>query len=326
VVSCASGTDALKISLLAAGVGPGDAVFVPSFTFVATAEAVASVGASPVFVDVDETTFNIDPGHLEMLASQVASAGRLRPRAVIPVDMFGLPADYGAIEKTAGVHEMLVIADATQSFGASAGGTRVGTLAPVSATSFYPSKPLGCFGDGGCLFIRDREQATVMRQVARHGFGADGHSAIHVGLNSRLDTLQAIVLLAKLRIFDDELAARRRVVSWYEERLADVVTTPRCPADCTSAWAIYTVLTENRDQVLAALTDRQIGSAVYYRVPIHLQPAYADFGDGPGSLPVTEALCRKTLALPVHPYLTEKMVGCVTQVVRGAVQERSWPG
>ena len=157
-----------------------------------------------------------------------------------------------------------------------------------------------------------------MRRVARHGFGADGDSAVHVGMNSRLDTLQAIVLLAKLRLLDGELAARQRVVNWYAERLADVVTTPGCPVHCTSAWAVYTVLTENRERVLAALTDRKIGSAVYYRVPIHLQPIYAEFGDGPGSLPVTEALCRKTLALPMHPYLSEGTVACITQVIRSA--------
>jgi UDP-2-acetamido-2-deoxy-ribo-hexuluronate aminotransferase len=319
VVTCANGTDALKLPLLEAGIGPGDAVFVPSFTFVATAEVVAGVGADPVFVDIDPSTFGMDPAHLEHVLGEVAEAGRLAPRAVIPVDMFGLPADYDAVNRVAAEHELIVIGDAAQSFGAELGGHRVGTLAPVTTTSFYPSKPLSCYGDGGCIFVEDESKAVSIRQIARHGFGTDGFSAIHVGLNSRLDTLQAVVLLAKLRLFEGELEARRCVAAWYEERLADVVATPSVPEDRTSVWAVYSVRTERRDEVREALKAERIGSAAYYVKPIHVQPAYAPYSAGPGSLPVTERVCRETLALPMHPYLQEEAVDRVARVVRGVL-------
>lgn len=319
VVTCANGTDALKLPLLEAGIGPGDAVFVPSFTFVATAEVVADVGADPVFVDIDPSTFTMDPTHLECVLGEVVQAGRRTPRAVIPVDMFGQPADYGAIERIAAEHELMVIGDAAQSFGAELGGRRVGTLAPVTTTSFYPSKPLGCYGDGGCVFVEDESKAVAIRRIARHGFGPDGFSAVHIGLNSRLDTLQAVVLLAKLRLFDGELEARRCIAAWYEERLADVVTTPSVPDDRTSVWAVYSVRTERRDEVREALTAGRIGSAVYYVEPIHVQPAYARYSAGPGSLPVTERVCRETLALPMHPYLEEEAVDRVARVVRSVL-------
>lgn len=318
-ISVANGTDALKIALMAEGVGPGDAVFVPAFSFIATAEVVADIGAAPVFVDIGEGTFNIDPDRLRERVEDVAAEGRLRPRAVIPVDLFGRPADYGAIAGIAEDHGLFLLADAAQSFGGAVGNQRVGSLAPVTTTSFYPSKSLACYGDGGCIFTDDGDRAEVMRCLARHGFGADGYSAERVGLNSRLDTLQAAILLAKLEVFEEELAARGRAAGWYEAELRDVVAAPAITPDIASAWSVYTILVERRDAVRTALLDAGIATAIYYTAPIHLHPAYAGYGDGPGSCPVAERASERALALPMHAYLDEETVGRVCQAVKAAV-------
>ena len=307
-VSVANGTDALRIPLLAEGIGPGDAVFVPPFTFVATAEVVADVGATPVFVDIDPETFNLSPASLDEAIAEVLSAGKLRPRAVIPVDLFGLPADYPAINKIAAEQRLLVIADAAQSMGASLAGRRVGSLAEVSATSFYPSKPLGCYGDGGCIFTGDEERAQRMRIIRGHGLDPANGDALRVGVNSRLDTLQATILLAKMEIFEAELVRRQQVASWYSQRLRDVARTPIQPDGYVSAWAVYSILIQNRDKIRETLTANNIASAIYYLRPLHLHPAYERFGNGAGSLPVCEGFSSEIISLPMSPYLEEETI------------------
>ena len=314
-ICVASGTDALKIALMAEGIGPGDAVFLPSFTFVATAEVVAGLGAAPVFVDIDKKTLNIDPDDLCRCVEQVRRAGGLQARAVIAVDLFGLPTDYTTINEIAGRYGLFVLADAAHSFGGSVRGYRVGGLAPVTATSFYPSKPLGCYGDGGCVLTDDDSRAKIIRSIHRHGFGSDGHSAIHVGVNSRLDTLQAAILLAKLEVFEDELKARERVAHYYGSELGSVVTVPSCPAGFSSAWAVYAILVRDRNSVREALAQAGAATAVYYSAPLHLHPAYASYGNGPGSLPVCERISKQIVSLPMHPYLDEATAGLICQTV-----------
>ncbi|MBD3222690.1 aminotransferase class I/II-fold pyridoxal phosphate-dependent enzyme [bacterium] len=328
-ITCASGTDALLMALLAAGIGPGDAVLTTPFTFMATAEVISLAGATPVFVDVCPGTYNLDP---EALASQLAelAAGRspapgipggLRPRAVIPVDLYGLPADYTRIAAIAAGHDLLVIEDAAQSFGAAQDGTPVGALAPVAATSFFPAKPLGCYGDGGAVFTDREDLADVLRSLRVHGKGDHKYHIVRVGLNSRLDTLQAAILLSKLTVFDDEISARQRLADRYTELLAGAVRTPTVPAGRTSAWAQYAIMLPDRDAVAAALKAQGIPTAIYYPIPLHLQPVSRHLGYQPGSLPVSERLAGEVLCLPMHPYLTDDDQQRVTAAVVQAVQE-----
>lgn len=310
-IGCASGTDALLIALMAAEVGPGDAVFLPAFTFTASAEVVLTAGAVPVFVDVDAASFNIDPSDLERQIESVA--GRLRPRAVIAVDLFGAPADYDAVNAIANQHDLIVIGDAAQSVGGALRDKPVGSLATVSATSFFPAKPLGCYGDGGALFTDDDGMADVMRSIRLHGKGTGKYDIIRAGLNSRLDTLQAAILLAKLTVFDDEIAARQRVAAQYDERLRDLLTVPARRNGVQSAWAQYTVQTDRRDALTIGLKERGIPTAIYYPLPMHRQPAYAEFGAG--ALPVSEALCERVLSLPMHPYLDAATIDRVCDAI-----------
>ena len=316
-IGVSSGTEALFIPLLAKGIGPGDAVFMPAFTFTATAEVAVLAGATPVFVDCDRDSFNISVADLEAKIARVVAEGRLRPAAVVAVDLFGQPADYKAINALAAGHDMLVIADAAQSFGAEAGNRRVGSLAQVTATSFYPSKPLGCYGDGGAIFTDDRGLDDIMRSVRNHGEGADRYDIVRIGVNGRLDAIQAAVLLVKLDIFDDELARREVVAKAYDERLGNLVETPWRVPGMRSAWAQYTLKVERRDELAAHLKARGIPSMIYYPMPMHFQPAYADYGDGPGSMPVSESLSGEVLSLPFHPYLAEGEIDRVT----GAIAE-----
>jgi dTDP-4-amino-4,6-dideoxygalactose transaminase len=319
VVTCSSGTDALLMSLLAWGVGRGDAVYVPSLTFAATAEAVALVGATPVFVDVDPGTYTLDPDSL--LAAARATAG-LRPAAVIPVDLYGQPADYPAVEKVAREFGLRVAADAAQSFGATLDGRRVGALADVTATSFFPAKPLGCYGDGGAVFTNDDELAGSLRSLRVHGQGVDKYDNVAVGLNARLDTLQAAVLLEKLAIFDDELEARRRVAERYRAGLTGIVDVPCLREGATSAWAHYTVLVGDRSRVAARLHAAGIPTAVYYPRPLHAQAAYATCPRPPGGLPVAERLAGQVLSLPMHPYLDVATQDRIIAAVRASILDR----
>ncbi|HVS15426.1 MAG TPA: DegT/DnrJ/EryC1/StrS family aminotransferase [Thermoanaerobaculia bacterium] len=317
-VAVASGTDALVMALMAEGIGPGDAVLVPAFTFTATAEVVLLVGATPVFVDVDERSFNLDPAGLEQKLAELKGSS-LRPRAVIVVDLFGRPADYDAIGAIAAREGLLVIDDAAQGFGAATGAGPVGSLAPVTATSFFPAKPLGGYGDGGAVLTDDPERAAVLRSIRQHGEGAERYEIVRVGLNGRLDTFQAAVLLVKLEVFDEELAARDRVAATYTERLADAVACPALGPGERGAWAQYTIQVEERDRVRAALQEDGVPTAVYYPKPMHLQTAYREHGDGPGSLPASERLSARVLSLPLHPYLNEAEIEHVCAAVRRAV-------
>ena len=301
-VTCANGTDALILALEATSIGAGDAVLVPTFSFVATAEAVVRAGATPVLIDVRPDTFNIDPADIEPAIAAARKNG-LRPRAVIAVDIFGQPADYDAIGPIADEHGLLVIADAAQSFGASSNGRSVGTLAAITTTSFYPSKPLGCYGDGGAILTDDARLAERLRILRCHGQErSGGHVAI--GINSRLDTLQAAVLLEKLKIFKKEIKLRNAVARAYDRDLQGLVRVPILAPDVTSVWAQYTVVVErNRDAVVKACAKNGIPTAVHYMRPIHMQPAYRAFPRSGVKLPVAERLSKQVVSLPMHPYL-----------------------
>ena len=316
-ITVANGTDALLIALMAWGVGPGDAVFLPGLTFTATAEAPLLLGATPVFVDVDPDRFTLDPADLERRIAAVRATGRLRPKVVIPVDLYGLPADYPRIAAVAeGLH---VLADAAQSFGASAGGRRVGTLAPVTATSFFPAKPLGCYGDGGALLTDDDDLAGLMRSLRVHGAGSHKYDIVRVGVNSRLDTLQAAVLLAKLPVFAEEIERREALACRYDTGLSDLARIPHRPPGLRSAWAQYTLQHEARDRLAARLQAAGVPTAVHYPHPMHLQPAYAAHGAGAGSLPVSERLCNQVLSLPMHPYMDAATADRIIGAVRDAL-------
>jgi dTDP-4-amino-4,6-dideoxygalactose transaminase len=320
-VSCASGTDALLMVLMAKNVGPGDAVLCPSFTFCATGEAVALTGATPVFVDVDEATFNIDPQSLTRGITTARQRG-LKPVAVIPVDLFGQSADHDAVGAVAEAEGLFVLDDAAQGFGASCSGRRIGSLGLATATSFFPTKPLGCFGDGGAIFTDDDGLAETLRSIRVHGQGSDKYDNVRLGLTGRLDTMQAAVLIEKLKIFNDEIAARNRVAERYARGLDNVVTVPRLAEGCTSVWAQYTIrLPEgaDRDGFAAALKVQGIPTMVYYAKPMHQQTAYQQFPIAEGGLPVSERLSRDVISLPIHAYLDEATQARVIAAVRGAL-------
>jgi dTDP-4-amino-4,6-dideoxygalactose transaminase len=319
-VTCASGTDALTLALMALGCGAGDAVFVPGFTFAATAEAAALLGATPVFVDVEAESFNMDSVSLAAAIEEAKRTG-LRPKAVVTVDLYGRPADYDAIEAIAGGSGMSVLADAAQSFGASYQGRPVGTLGRVTAISFFPSKPLGCYGDGGALLTDDAGLASIVRSLRVHGMGEHKYDTRRIGVNSRLDTLQAAVLLEKLVVFDEEIKARQIIAARYGEILRDVVRTPAVANEVTSAWACYTVLIEegDRDQVAARLKEAGVPTAVYYPLSLHRQPAYANFPAAPEGLPVADRLAGQVLSLPMHADLDAETQDRIAQALRQAL-------
>ena len=319
VVSCASGTDALVMVLMAKGVGRGDAVLCPSFTFCATGEAVALAGATPVFVDVDEATFNIDAASLKR---GIATAKRLglKPRGVIPVDLFGQSADHDEVFAMAVPEGMFVLDDAAQAFGASYKGRRLGGMGVITATSFFPAKPLGCYGDGGAIFTDDAKFAEVLRSVRVHGQGSDKYDNVRLGLTGRLDTIQAAVLIEKLKIFDDEIAVRNKLAERYAQGLGNVVTVPRLASGHTSVWAQYTIrLPEgtDRDAFAAALKAQGVPTAIYYPKSMHQQTAYKAYPVADGGLPVSERLSADVISLPMHAYLDEASQDRVIQAVRG---------
>lgn len=316
-VSTASGTDALFMALMAYEICPGDAVIVPAFTFAATAEVIQLLRAEPVFVDVEETSFNLDPQHLADTIARLRRRNKQNLRGVIAVDLFGLPADYAAIAAIAAEHELFLLADAAQSFGGVRDGQRAGAFGDLAATSFFPSKPLGGYGDGGALFTNDAAQAARLRSIREHGQGRDRYEHIRLGVTGRLDTMQAAIISCKLRILDDELAARTRIAARYEKELADCVTTPRIPAAARSAWAQYTIRCEGREAMRARLTAAGIPTAVHYPRALHQQPAYRRSGRNIG-LPVAEKLARQVLSLPVHPYLSAAEQTRVIAAVRAA--------
>jgi dTDP-4-amino-4,6-dideoxygalactose transaminase len=320
VVTCASGTDALLMVLMAKGVGRGDAVLCPSFTFCATGEAVALTGATPVFVDVDEATFNMDVNSLKRGIATAKKLG-LTPRAVIPVDLFGQSADHDAIGAIAESEGIFVLDDAAQAFGATYNGRPLGTFGLVTATSFFPAKPLGCFGDGGAIFTDDADLAETLRSVRVHGQGSDKYDNIRLGLTGRLDTMQAAILIEKLKIFEDEIAMRNKVAERYAQGLGNVVTVPRLASGCTSVWAQYTIrLPEgsDRDGFATALKAQGIPTAIYYPKSMHQQTAYRDFPVADGGLPASEKLSDDVISLPMHAYLDEPTQARIIKAVRGA--------
>ncbi|MCH8844043.1 MAG: DegT/DnrJ/EryC1/StrS aminotransferase family protein [SAR324 cluster bacterium] len=301
-ITCSSGTDALLLPLMAWGIGPGDAVFVPAFTFVATAEAVALVGATPVFVDVLADTFNMDPASLEK-AIEALAGGELRPKAIIPVDLFGQPADYDRIIPIAERFGLKLLADTAQGFGASLHGKRTGGFGHMAAASFFPAKPLGCYGDGGAVFTNSDDEAELLRSLLNHGQGRDRYQNVRIGINGRLDTLQAAILIEKLKIFDDEIEARGRIAERYSRSLGEVARVPILIPGARSVWAQYTLRIPHRDAVAARLRDRGIPTAIYYPIPLNRQEGYRHFPTVPGGLPVSDDLAQEVVSLPMHPYL-----------------------
>jgi dTDP-4-amino-4,6-dideoxygalactose transaminase len=320
VVSCSSGTDALLMVLMAKGVGPGDAVLCPSFTFCATGEVVALAGATPVFVDVDAATFNMDAESLKRGIVTARKAG-LRPKAVIPVDLFGQPADHDSIAAVAKAEGLFVLDDAAQSFGATYKGKQLGTLALATATSFFPAKPLGCFGDGGAIFTDDAELAETLRSIRVHGQGVDKYDNVRLGLTARMDTIQAAILIEKLKIFPDEIEARNRAARHFNDGLRGVVGVPEVGNANTSVWAQYTIRLKKgaRDTFAATLRAQGIPTAIYYPKPLHRQTAYRHYPVAEGGLPVSDQLAGEVISLPMHGYLDEVVEERIIKAVRGAV-------
>ncbi len=322
VISCSNGTDALAMGLMAYGVGPGDAIFVPSFTFAATAEVVAWCGATPIFIDSLDTTFNMDPKSLEEGIQKAKKEG-LSPKGVVPVDLFGLPADYDAILRIAEKNNLWMMCDAAQSFGASYKEKKVGTIGNLTTTSFFPAKPLGCYGDGGAVFTDDAALAGKLRSIRVHGKGSDKYDNVCIGLNGRLDTLQAAILLEKLRIFPDELRARQETADFYTEHLKDCVQVPHLPSGSTSAWAQYTVILPDhvdRGELMHQLKEEGVPTVVYYVKPLHLQTAYQNFPTATGgALPVSERLSRRVLSLPMSGYVSKAARERGTESLKGAL-------
>src|SRR4051794_4053427 len=320
-IGVASGTDALVLVLMAKGVGRGDAVICPSFTYAASPEAVALVGATPVFCEVGESTFNIDPAGIERAVAAAKRAG-LKPKALMTVDLFGLPANYEGINPVAEKHGLYVIDDAAQAFGADLKGRKLGTLAPVTTTSFFPAKPLGCYGDGGAVFTDDDELADLIRSLRNHGQGTDRYDNVRVGMTGRLDTIQAAVLIEKLKIFPEEIVARERIARRYNAALSEVVIVPHLSNESTCVWAQYTVRISGgrRDALAATLRAQGIPTAQYYPVPAHRQGAYREYPVAEGGLAVTETLAGEVISLPMHAYLDEPTQDRIIGAVRGAMR------
>jgi dTDP-4-amino-4,6-dideoxygalactose transaminase len=321
-VSCSNGTDALALVLMAKGVRPGQAIFVPSFTFVATAEVVAWLGTKPFFVDVDEDSFNMNPESLKQAIKDATDQG-LQPTGIIAVDLFGQPANYAEIETIAAEHDMWVMADAAQSYGASRDGKPVGSMGHVTSTSFFPAKPLGCYGDGGAVFTDDDTLAEVMISMRVHGKGTDKYDNVRIGMNGRLDTLQAAILLEKFKIFPNELIARQQVAERYDAGLKEVIKSPQLVGEATSAWAQYTLILPdhiNRDDFAAACKAKGVPTAVYYPIPLSQQKAYAHYPTVSGGTPVAEKLSASVISLPMHPYLEADTQDYIIDTVENALR------
>jgi len=319
-LTCANGTDALALLLMAKDLKAGEAVLVPSYTFAATGEVVVWFGATPIFVDVNPDTFNMDPASLE---AGIATAFRLglKPVGAIPVDLFGLPADYDAIAPILSANGMWMLCDTAQGFGAKYKGRVTGSIGDFAATSFFPAKPLGCYGDGGAIFVHSAAEVEVLKSLRVHGQGADKYDNVRIGMNGRMDTIQAAVLLEKLRVFPEEIEARGRIAARYNAQLGDVAIVPRVPAGSTSIWAQYTLRVDaaKRDALIDALRADGIPSAVYYRLPMHRQSAYAHFPIAANGLPVSDRLAAESISLPMHPYLDEASQDRICERVRRAL-------
>jgi dTDP-4-amino-4,6-dideoxygalactose transaminase len=319
-ITCSSGTDALLLVIMAKEIGPGDAVICPSFTFCATAEIVALTGATPVFADVEEASFNIDPKSVKRAVETARKLG-LKPKAVIPVDLFGQPANHAAIAAIASAENLFVLDDAAQACGATYRNRRIGTFGDATATSFFPAKPLGCYGDGGAVLTDDDELAAVLRSLRVHGEGRHKYDCVRVGVNGRFDTIQAAVLIEKLKIFPEEIAARDRIARRYSAQLADVAIVPRVSEGLTSVWAQYTIrlASGRRDALATALKAQGIPTAIHYPKPVHKQEAYRNFPLADGGLPVSERLAEEVISLPMHAYLDESTQDRIIEAVRRAL-------
>lgn len=319
-LSCGNGTDALTLALKVWGIRPGDAVFVPDFTFFASAEVISFEGATPVFVDVEKDTFNIDPSHLEMMIQKTIKEGKLTPKVIITVDLFGLPANYTAVRTIADKYNLLILEDSAQGFGGNINGKIACSFGDISTTSFFPAKPLGCYGDGGALFTNNDEWALLADSYRIHGKGSFKYDNVRIGMNSRLDTLQAAILLVKFKAFKEyELSDVNKVALKYTERLRDIAKTPFIPEGYYSSWAQYTLILkdkEQRDGLQAFLKEKEIPTMIYYPKAMHEQSAF-DFLNYPkGSSPVTEYLCDRVLSLPMHPYLTDNLIDQICNVIK----------
>lgn len=317
-LSCSNGTDALLMPLMAWGIGPGDAVFTTPFTFMATAEVAGLVGAVPVFVDIDEDTFNIDPEQLEKAIVKVKNEGKLNPKVIIPVDLFGLPADYDRIELIANKFNLKILEDAAQGFGGIYKGRRAGSFGDVAATSFFPAKPLGCYGDGGAIFTNNDQLFGILKSIRVHGQGSDKYDNVRLGLNARLDTIQAAILLPKLKAFIDyELEARNQVAALYTESLKGIVKTPVVPEGLVSSWAQYSVLAKDKNErafFQEKLKAADIPTMIYYQKPLHLQTAYSGLGYKKGDFPIAENVSERIFSLPMHPYLEQDVIEKIINV------------
>ncbi|MDE2184083.1 MAG: DegT/DnrJ/EryC1/StrS aminotransferase family protein [Alphaproteobacteria bacterium] len=304
-IACANGTDALQIVLMAWGIGPGDAVFVPAFTFAASAEVVSLVGASPVFVDVFDDTYNMDPSSLEAAIALVKREGKLKARVVMPVDLFGQPADYEAIEPIVKREGLRMLCDTAQAYGATYHGKVTGSIGDAASTSFFPAKPLGCYGDGGCTFTNDDGLADLLKSIRSHGQGADRYENVRIGMNSRLDTIQAAILIEKLKIFRDEVELREKVARRYNELLdkSNRIRVPAVIRGAQSTWAQYTIQVPDRGKLQGDLKAKGIPTAVYYPIPLSEQKGYAAYPSAP--IPVSKRISQTVVSLPMHPYLDE---------------------
>jgi len=313
-ITCSSGTDALLMGLMAYGVGPGDAVFTTPFTFISTAEVISLLGATPVFVDIDPNTYNIDPEKLAEVLDGVKNEGTLAPKGIIPVDLFGLPADYGEILPFAEKHGLFVLQDAAQAFGAEYKGKRCPTHGHIGATSFFPAKPLGCYGDGGAVFTENDDLAEIMRSIRVHGKGVDKYNSVRIGLNGRMDTLQAAIVLEKLKIYEEEVDLRQNVAQRYRERLGGW-KLQAIPNSCTSVYAQFCLESDRRAEVMHALKAEGIPSVIYYVKPLHLLDAFKDLDHTVGQYPCAEAASDNIFSLPMHPYLREDQQDAIMQIV-----------
>lgn len=318
-ISCSSGTDALVIPLMGYDLKATDAVFVPSFTFFASAESITLAGGTPVFVDSDATTFNLSPADLDRAIDETLAEGKLTPRGIITVDLFGQPADYDEILAIADKHGLFVIEDAAQGFGGEYKGAKAGSFGNVASTSFFPAKPLGCYGDGGAVFTDDDDLAELIKSIRVHGQGSDKYDNVRIGVNGRLDSIQAAVLLSKLAIFDSEVEARNRVANAYSERLSDVLAVPAVTNGKLSVWAQYTLVAKDADErtaIIDACKAAGVPTAVYYPIPIHLSTAYKSLGYKLGDLPVCEDLANRVFSIPMHPYLQESDIEQIVAAVK----------
>jgi UDP-2-acetamido-2-deoxy-ribo-hexuluronate aminotransferase len=318
-ITCSNGTDALSLGLMAYDIGPGDAVFTTPFTFFATAEVIALAGATPVFVDIDPKTFNIDPAKLAIEVARIAAEGKLKPRGIIPVNLFGLAPDFDGIDEVAKEHGLFVLEDTAQGFGGLYKGRVSGSLGDISSTSFFPAKPLGCYGDGGAVFTSDDELAAKMRSIRVHGQGTDKYDNVRIGLNARMDTMQAAIMMPKLAIFPEEIQLRQKVAANYTKALSGLVETPYVPEAYTSVWAQYSVLSDHREALQAALSDAGIPSVIYYRIPCHLSKAFGYLGYKEGDMPESENASKRIFSLPMHPYIEDGFAETVADVIRKVV-------